>query len=319
MGFLFSKPQPKEELFGLIKLKESSSESFSVVTFNTLADAYAKYHRYCSKPYRHFDYRSKLIANILASFDSDFVALQEVDKYHEFYYRTLQKLGYSSKYQRRTGLSEDGCVLAWKAESWNLVASTHIEFNEMPKCKENPDYIRNNIALFGVFENLKNGRKLIVGNAHLYWDENFSYVKYAQAMKFLEEAKFLSETHECEVVLCGDFNSMPNSNVFNLFLGKEPFLTKISLVDSEIESIYKGNPTSLKSAYENYTDSGHPQFTNFAEDFSGCLDHIFYSGHLDTVQISSLPSEEECKSEKALPNSKYPSDHLPLFAKFVFT
>lgn len=65
-----------------------------------------------------------------------------------------------------------------------------------------------------------------------------------------------------------------------------------------------------------------PRYTNYTGSFKGTLDYIFYSpdgGLLTPVEVLDIPRESLLAAEVALPNCKFPSDHLPVMAKFVVT
>uniref|UniRef100_I1L5A0 Endonuclease/exonuclease/phosphatase domain-containing protein n=1 Tax=Glycine max TaxID=3847 RepID=I1L5A0_SOYBN len=77
---------------------------------------------------------------------------------------------------------------------------------------------------------------VIVANTHLYWDPEWADVKLAQAKYLLSRlAKFktlISDRYECipEVILAGDFNSMPGDMVLAFLKSQLPyflFLTKL--------------------------------------------------------------------------------------------
>ena len=79
---------------------------------------------------------------------------------------------------------------------------------------------------------------------------------------------------------------------------------------------------SLQSAYTQC--NGHePEITNSLggdRQFEGCLDYIWLSSDsLRAVEVLPLPSIDEARAEGgALPNSRIPSDHLPIGAHIVF-
>ena len=74
----------------------------------------------------------------------------------------------------------------------------------------------------------------------------------------------------------------------------------------------------LNSAYANYSEGAHPVWTHYVDKFQGTLDYIFYSPTLQVKNLLPLPSLEEVTAETALPNSVFPSDHLPIMAEFSF-
>mmetsp|Transcript_31297 Transcript_31297/g.30958 ORF Transcript_31297/g.30958 Transcript_31297/m.30958 type:complete len:104 (+) Transcript_31297:76-387(+) len=88
------------------------SSGFSITTYNILADMYTNFHSYAKPKYREFSYRLALFQNILKELNSDFFALQEVDKYPEFE-SYFSSIGYRSVFIERGSVKfRDGLVLA---------------------------------------------------------------------------------------------------------------------------------------------------------------------------------------------------------------
>ena len=69
---------------------------------------------------------------------------------------------------------------------------------------------------------------------------------------------------------------------------------------------------NLRSAYA--TNSPEPAFTNFTPSWSGTIDYIFIQSHaFRTLQVLDIPTEAQVTFEGGgLPNSVFPSDHVPL-------
>ncbi|KAF2278492.1 uncharacterized protein EI97DRAFT_256322 [Westerdykella ornata] len=120
------------------------------------------------------------------------------------------------------------------------------------------------------------------------------------------------------LLLCGDFNSLPNSGVYDL-------ITQGSLSNShsDLGSRNYGNftrdgishPFSLKSSYASINELA---FTNYTPNFVGVLDYIWYS--TNTLQVIGLLGEVDkdyLAKVPGFPNYHFPSDHLALFAQYV--
>lgn len=68
-------------------------------------------------------------------------------------------------------------------------------------------------------------------------------------------------------------------------------------------------PYDFVSAY------GTPKFTNYTDDFKGCLDYIFFEkSKMSIIQTVPLPIEGVLSANIALPSKYFPSDHLALIA-----
>lgn len=293
--------------------------TFSVLSYNTLADIYAPYQTFCPPEFLHFNYRKIRIACQLKLINSDFICLQEVDKYEEFFKPLLESLNYSSNYIKRpANRNPDGSVLAWKSDTWEIIKTKTLSYNDMETCLSKSIYRRNNVGIIGVFRNKTSGKLLIVGNSHFYWDPEVEYIKFAQGLEFSFEAFKLKTKHNCPAILVGDFNSEPETYTMKYMLGKELDLSYSNFLESEILAIFKPNPMKFSNAYSNYLDGRYPEFSNYTQDYKGFIDHILYTDEIEVKEIGKLPSFEDFEDVVGIPNADHPSDHLPLVASFYF-
>lgn len=183
---------------------------------------------------------------------------------------------------------------------------------------------------------------ILVANAHMHWDPEYSDVKLVQTMMFLSEVKniidkasrslkssVLGECGTIPLVLCADLNSLPDSGVVEYLstggvetnhkdfkeLRYNESLTNFScngkngMTNGRITHGFK-----LKSAYEN----GLMPYTNYTFDFKGIIDYIFYSKpQLNTLAILG-PLDHHWLVENNIsgcPHPLIPSDHFSLFAQ----
>lgn len=89
---------------------------------------------------------------------------------------------------------------------------------------------------------------------------------------------------------------------------KTKIIREFSILDSDSDddSILRHN-LHLESA------CGIPDYTNFTEEFKGCLDYIFYSKNsLVVTDVVPMPSHESVTAQGWLPSEYFPSDHLAL-------
>ncbi|KAH1234606.1 Carbon catabolite repressor protein 4 4 [Glycine max] len=146
-------------------------------------------------------------------------------------------------------------------------------------------------------------------------DPEWADVKLAQAKYLLSRlAKFktlISDRYECipEVILAGDFNSMPGDMVYRYLVSGNP---SSNLMPDCLEE----SPIPLCSVYA--STRGEPPFTNYTPDFTGTLDYILFSpsDHIKPISFLELPDSDAADIVGGLPNFIYPSDHLPIGAEF---
>ncbi|KAK4999702.1 Glucose-repressible alcohol dehydrogenase transcriptional effector [Elasticomyces elasticus] len=216
---------------------------------------------------------------------------------------------------------------------------------------------RDDIAVATFLEDRATGARLIVVNVHIFWNPVFKDVKVVQVAILMEHIISLAEKYtkwppckdkelfrfstggkdgeekapmepgpsmtyssgaDIPLVMCGDFNSTPDSGVYDLIAHGS-----LSNSHSDLANRNYGNftrdgmthPFQLKSSYANM---GELAFTNYAPNFIGVIDYIWYStnslvntgllGEIDKDYLQRVPG---------FPNYHFPSDHLALQAEFV--
>lgn len=119
-----------------------------------------------------------------------------------------------------------------------------------------------------------------------------------------------------------DFLKFKNSEIVQnnsevMFELEDYLIITDDMNDETKEIITFKNPFGkCKSIHESL--GKEPNFTNYTENFQGCLDYIFHSDNLIVNKVVEPLSKEEASKEKALPSMKYPSDHIVLYAEFSF-
>lgn len=127
-----------------------------------------------------------------------------------------------------------------------------------------------------------------------------------------------SEATQIPLVVCGDFNSMRNSGVYDLMTRgslppDHPDLMTHKYGDFTKEGM--SHPFNLKSSYESMGDLS---FTNYTPNFSGVIDYIWYSSNgLSVAGLLGDIDKEYMQRVPGFPNYHFPSDHIALLAEFV--
>uniref|UniRef100_A0A7C9A1P7 Poly(A)-specific ribonuclease n=1 Tax=Opuntia streptacantha TaxID=393608 RepID=A0A7C9A1P7_OPUST len=185
---------------------------------------------YCNIPWKYmdWDYRKACIHRELIKYDPSILCFQEVDRFRDLH-DILKPNGFKGVLKARTGDACDGCAMFWKDQRFTLLREENIEFQSFG--------LRNNVAQFCVLkmkENQSNSdpnlsksqvaasRCLVVGNIHVLFNPNRGDVKLGQIRLFLEKAHELSEEWGgIPVVLAGDFNSLPQSSLYQFISSAE--------------------------------------------------------------------------------------------------
>ena len=217
-----------------------SKPDFKVFTYNILTEKYSSGFDYCPKPFLDWSYRKQKLLNEIVSSDADIICLQEVEarQFKEYFQPALSNSGsYDGVHyleSRSHDMTEeerhlyDGGAIFFKRDLFKLEEEKVIEFEPiaLQRSQDEPrsDFSRmlskDNIAIIVRLMHIPSGQKLIVGNVHLHWNPEFCDVKLVQSIMRSEELERYSLQHlNAAVILCGDFNSLPTSGVYE-FLSK---------------------------------------------------------------------------------------------------
>lgn len=216
---------------------------------------------------------------------------------------------------------------------------------------------RDDIATVTFLENRATGARHIVVNIHVFWNPAFPDVKVVQVAILLETLKQLSDAWvnhpplkdkelfkyangddangdvppkqpapsqkytsaaDIPMIICGDFNSTPDSGVYDLLTHGSLSSLHEDLVGRKYGNFTKdgvAHPFSLKSSYAHINEL---EFTNYTTTFAGVLDYIWYS--TNTLQVVGLLGDidkQYLSRVPGFPHIYHPSDHISLMTEFV--
>jgi len=336
----------------------SGGARFRIATYNVLAEIYATQQQY---PYCDFwalswDYRFQNIMREIVDASPDVICLQEVqaDHYENHLYATMSDNGYEGVYKQKTrqsmGLAGkvDGCALFWRRTKFVLIESYSIEFNELaqrqatqvlglnPRSDEGVAFLnrlsRDNVAQLVVLElaqqSMRSSRDQInqvcIANTHLYSNKDFPDVKLWQTWQLLQELEtfVLSRGTQLPLMICGDFNSTPDTAVYDLLSRQavHPGHPDVNLHDDSVPNVLPDamsitHSFQLGSAYQTVIGE-EPKNTNFTTNFKGVLDYIWYSAqNLRPLSAAPVPDDSLLtRHGEALPSTEYSSDHIMLIS-----
>lgn len=157
---------------------------------------------------------------------------------------------------------------------------------------------KDNIAVVTLLEHRASGARLIVANAHITWEPQFRDVKLVQVAMLMEElnkisndfarlparmnlaegydkAPHYSSGAKIPTIICGDFNSEPDSGVYEYLSTGHVEKNHGDFMDHVYgDYAVKGasHGFKLKSAYSHVNEL---PFTNFTPGFTGESFHVF--------------------------------------------
>jgi CCR4-NOT transcription complex subunit 6 len=285
--------------------------------------------------------------------EPDIICLQEVEaeQYTVFFYPQITIRGYKgvfhSKSRARTmdqysSRTVDGCCIFWKDELFECVMEELVEFQALALKKfemvgqqgMNRLMTKDNIAIVALLKpkgklKINNGPEvdqLIVVNTHIHWDPACEDVKSMQVQMLTEKLEMIEKAyrspcgHPLLMVICGDFNSGPDSAVYQLLNTKDVSGNHADLAQYDYGHYSKEglhHKIELQSSYN--VVCGEPAFTNYTGDFIGVLDYIWFTDDTISVEqvLTTLKEEVVLSHNGALPNPYICSDHICLVADFA--
>ena len=192
---------------------------------------------------------------------------------------------------------------------------------------------KDNIAQLVVLEFVQASRtgreinQVCITNTHLYSHKDFPDVKLWQSWQLLQELEnfIMSRGANLPLIICGDFNSTPDTAVYDLLSRQavHPGHPDVNVATSDDvpnvlpDAMNITHSFQLGSAYQTVLGE-EPTFTNYTKHFVGTLDYIWYSAqNLRPLSAAPIPDEAHLTERgEALPSTEYSSDHLMLISDF---
>ena len=199
-------------------------EVLKILSYNILADAYiGNSFSYCEQEFKDFSYRGPKIVKFIETLNPDIFCLQEVDHYNDYYQPFLSK-NYHLFQENQDLYLNVGLLIGFKKNAYKFLKKTVICYDNyateelFEDLKELTKFKKGHRALLLEIESFKNMQKYIIVNTHLHWNPAEEDVKQFQTIQLI---KYLENRYEKsqEIIICGDFNSLPDSDQiqFNSF------------------------------------------------------------------------------------------------------
>lgn len=339
-------PVPPERTWVSNKEEKPYQDKVKVVCYNVLAEDYALPDRYpyCPVWALNWNYRKVRILNEITNQDADVVCLQEVEteQYRSYFEPAMQQAGYAGMFRPKSRARTmddwsrvDGCATFYKSSKFVALEEHLIEFQskalEKHEKSPSPDILsrlmpKDNIAIITVLQLKENGapsrrrrrpQKLVVANAHIHWDPEYADAKLLQCYLLLEEltTRYGVQT---PMIICGDFNSTPDSGPYELL--KNGFLPAghRDFLSSDFGTLARDGLSHNLKLDSAYTTLGEPPFTNYTSDFVGVLDYVWFT--TDTLECTKIlePVDESVVKATCLPNHHLCSDHVMIGCEVGF-
>jgi len=304
----------RRELLELSSLN-STIERFRVLQFNVLADYLCfggpdNFSAVSDQTILEWEFRKDLLLASLVNFDPDIMGLEEVDHFYDTFQPYLLRDGYLGLFHPKPKSANvsvkpppkwgDGVALFYKENKYDLIDHQFYNF-----------YQQNQVAILARFRTKQSKREFCVAVTHLKAKREFSETRLTEGKELLEAiAKFTFHNHDIPVIICGDFNDIPESPVCGYFrnpISSSLRFLQLKSVQDEIKNRIKDE--ELYSTFKYREKSGLLRLT---------IDYIWYtsktlrpSAFLMPPKVSDLPSN-------GLPATNWPSDHISLLVELYF-
>ncbi len=181
-----------------------------------------------------------------------------------------------------------------------------------------PEVVRS-ARVLGSEASYPGGVQICVVNTHLYSNHMFPDVKLWQTVSLMQELEVFITQRDLPVVLCGDFNSEPQSAVYQ-YLSEGGLDVSHPDLENVSDKMLPGLESSTHSvelvSAMNIAYGEEPNFTNYTAGFQGTLDYMWFNPtRLRAAAVAEIPAESSL--EGTLPNAVYPSDHFFLCCEFL--
>ncbi|XP_034419509.1 protein angel homolog 1 isoform X2 [Cyclopterus lumpus] len=235
-----------------------ASMDFTVMSYNILAqdllEANPELYTHCPLEVLDWNCRCSLLLEEVQKWEPDILCLQEVQEnhYHEQLYPVLSLMGYTCVFKRRTGTKTDGCATCYRRSCFSELSVTTLEFFR----PEIELLDRHNVAIVLLLQPVviqgseakAKGPSLCVANTHLLFNPRRGDVKLAQLAIMMAEIDSLVKSckakgEDCNLILCGDFNSVPRMPLYQLITTGELY--------------FQGLPAWMISGQEDLSQNTH--------------------------------------------------------------
>ncbi|EFC38027.1 predicted protein [Naegleria gruberi] len=257
-----------------------------VCSYNILAQCYISLSRYSNitnQKYLDWEIRKYKIFSVLKERRFDIIGLQEIDNQHasqiQFF---LEQEGFSVYHSYKNYPKKDGLILAIRNTKFEI-------FNKGEKTlvKEYPEVFQYVIARDRV-----KGRFFCIINCHLTFQPRDTGPREKQVNEILNQIGKIADPQKTSIIWFGDFNTSPHEKPIQLIEACESI------------PLQKSHDT----VQEFWTCCGT----------TGRNSIVDYIWHSPSLQVKDSGPCLEFVPKSSIPDEDHGSDHLPLFAEFLY-
>lgn len=259
--------------------------SFSVATYNVLANAYVSRAWYPGTPAMVLDpaWRIPALVQHISALNADLLCLQEIEPDLLAPLRTgLAAIGYDGQYARKGAGRPDGLAIFYRKEKFVLVSAACLSYADAAGAVPDSGYVAL-IARFRIVDRL-----LGVINTHLLWDPPGTALEaqrgFCQARQMMAGWETIVDS-AAAWILAGDLNVTPGSAL-------------VAMIQQ----------AGWDYAHRDLTGAA----TCNVKSEARMIDYLFHSAALRPEPVAPTPVDDRT----VLPSAEEPSDHVAIAARF---
>lgn len=225
-----------------------SPPDITVVSFNVLADLYVArcmdgaMFGHCAPTHLNPNYRQRLVLDELLRYSGDILCLQEVEwwSFEHYLEPHLRAFGFRGRHDAKHGQSVEGCATFYRTTVFSEVCCERVSMRNAARDSEYADLFdpyldaKETAAVFRRITTcaqftllaskcIKPGqpaRHVLVINTHLFYHPDAPHVRNVTVAVLLRAAQRILAKFSpfASVVMCGDFNSYPDTGVVEYLL-----------------------------------------------------------------------------------------------------
>lgn len=236
-----------------------------------------------------WELRKKSVVNLIEKYSPEIFGIQEGLKNQVKYLKENLKLYNYIGIGREDGFEKgEYCAIFYDTTQYALLKSSTFWLSDSSeKVSVGWDAALERICTYGLFEQLKTGKKVWIFNTH--FDHIGETARQMSARLILNKIETLN-TENFPIVLMGDFNSTEENEPIKI-----------------ISSVFNDAKTESRKEFNGPIGT----FNNFDRSYPAneCIDFIF---------VSNLPVKSCSHLTEKRNNDLFISDHFPVFAELIF-
>lgn len=231
----------------------------------------------------NWEFRREMLAVQIRLYMPDFIGTQE-GKSNQLAYLLTQLPGYGYFGMSRDNSDEIGefSAIFFNMSKFRVIRQSTFWLSDTPELKSKGwDGAFERICTYGLFEEIGTGKKFYVFNTHL---DHLGETARVNGIKLILDKIRTLNSEDLPVILTGDFNAEPDSEVYKI--------ASQAMADSKTAS--KEKPQGPSGTFNGFE----------SKPVTRRIDYIF-TKRFDVLKYAVLNESK---------NNHYPSDHLPVLA-----